>query len=78
MGLVCDGLEWLLIVSFALRVGRDVGRLVWGVEWWLDGCTGDGFACPGWWGCRGGGWGVGMLLRGVVGEVVGFGCGWEG
>ena len=32
VGLELDGLEWLLRASLALRVGRDVGRLCWGLN----------------------------------------------
>ena len=32
VGLEWDGLEWLLKASLALRVGRDVGRLLWGLN----------------------------------------------
>ena len=32
VGLEWDGLEWLLRASLALRVGRDVGCLLWGLN----------------------------------------------
>ena len=61
-----------------LLVGRNLLVGVGSIDVWLDGRCGDGVARTGWWGCHGGGCCVGMLLRGVVGEIVVCGCGWEG